>query len=1010
MKKKTVLKGLLCATLCCVAVGGAITLARLSGGESVAALEEAYSKNQTVEIPQKKITVGDTEYDSTAMIVYPDGSSYTVRNGKIEVLDAGLYTVVYYTVVDGKYYEERETFTVKESAVSFDGKKSSWEYGAHEKYATDKNGIVARIAPNETLSYNGIVDLNEFDGEAVFSMFCTPATLGTEDASRITVTFTDIYDSNNFVRVALKRYIHSGDWAHLNTYIQAGANGQEMVGLEPSTEANTIVVNGSRYRKYQDGYYGVYIPYSISGYLNSNEEIGDKEFKLFWDYENKAIYTGNGSMKKLVTYLDHPLCHEKAWEGFTTGEVFVSVNATSYQNATLDLVVTKIGNHDLSVGEVEVDRAPSISVDYAGHEKGDLPKAVKGVPYTLFNASAWDIYEGNISVSAEVYFGYYGTNAYRVPVKDGKFTPDEEGTYTIVYTAKNAFGLKAEYPVNVQTVNATDTIEIELVNPLQNAVSGNEVRVVDSYAVKHAFGNSSVDIVATLKSNPEISYKIDKDALTFTPLYAGVYEVAFTARDYVLQTQEKFEISVTAKQEPYIASEIVLPKLFIEGNTYRLPTAVYGYDLSSGAPKQVTCTLEVKEDGNGVSVTKDGVYTVGEAQTVTVSYSVSAGSNKTSKSFEIPVRSVKNADGELDITKYFVYDSDSASVAADDDYAYLRFNEDTVFEFINPLRADSFSVMFFPSTPNFTAVDIYLSSVQNASQKVKITVKNDGNLQVFVNGKYKTQYAGSFADFADSSMQLEYEGDTVTLNDNSFTLDSYINGEKFEGFEGELAFSMGMSSVSGASQMTFVKLNNQYFYNFTGDLIEPQLSLERMVGERDTGEKITLKPASAYDVLSGYVPHTYSVTLPDGTYGKADDGTVLDGKQDTQKTYVFTLTDFGRYSVVYRAQDGSGNALRYTYTVYCADSVLPSVTIERTSMTAKVGVIVIPRIVSMSDNLTPTEALQVQTTLLLPSGKMIALLGNAFEATVAGEYVVYYNVFDEMGHFTQAKCVITVTE
>ena len=50
-----------------------------------------------------------------------------------------------------------------------------------------------------------------------------------------------------------------------------------------------------------------------------------------------------------------------------------------------------------------------------------------------------------------------------------------------------------------------------------------------------------------------------------------------------------------------------------------------------------------------------------------------------------------------------------------------------------------------------------------------------------------------------------------------------------------------------------------------------------MVGERDTGDKITLKPASAYDVLSGYVPHTYSVTLPDGTYGKADDGTVLDG-------------------------------------------------------------------------------------------------------------------------------------
>ena len=974
-------------------------------------LKELYEKNERVELPQKKITIDGVSYDTTAMVIYPNGSVYTVTNGAFQTTGAGLYSVVYSTVVDGKYYEERDTFTVKERTFTVGDNKSSIFYGNHEHYATDKSGIVLQLASNDTFRFNQIVDLNDYNSESIFSFFTTPTTLGTEDARYVKVTFTDIYDSENTLTIEARRHSSSGDWAHLNTYIVAYANGQDKVGIESDSKNAKTLINGAYYEVFRNSDYGAYIDYSLSGWLKDGEQIGDREIELYIDYETKTVSAGTKGSRKVVTYLDNPLLYSNPWNGFTTGEVFVSVSASSYNSSTFGCVVTKIGDCDLSQEVLEETSTPLISVDFAEYDENGIPQAVVGIPYNIYDASAWDFYDGSLPVTTQVYYNFYGENAYQVPVVNGKFTPTVDGWYTIVYTATNKFGKAERYLVDVQTLDTQALLGVEITDRIATAMSGTTVEVAHAYAVKNAFGKSNIEITATLKSNPEVSYKVDKDTLCFTPYYAGVYEISFKASDYLVTVEEKFEIEISANPKPFIEGAANLPKYLIAGNTYKLPTEIYGYDLSSGVPVKKRCQITVQEDAkSAVTIAENGVYTVGNATTAKVVYSVSSGTTTMELPYEIPVVSVKNNYGEIEITKYFISSDNSTSVTADDDYVYFDFAKNGTVEFINPLTPNLFELGFMIKQGNFDTVDIYLSSVEAKNETVKISIKGENtSIGVYINDKYVGEFSGTFEHFVSSAMSMQYQDGMITIDSVTVPVTTYLSGEKFEGFHGSIVWNMGLSGVRNASKLAIVKVNNQYLYNLTADFIEPQLSIKRMVGERERNEKITISSALAYDVLTGYTTVSYSITHPNGNFVKAENGVVLDGTQNAELDYTFVVNEFGKYVVKYQAVDGNNNTLNYTYTISCADSVLPEVSLTRYEMTAKVGKIVIPK-VTASDNITAQSDLEIVVTVMMPSGKMARVNGDSFDATMLGKYIVFYSVFDEMGHFAQVTCVITVNE
>src|SRR5699024_800361 len=78
-----------------------------------------------------------------------------------------------------------------------------------------------------------------------------------------------------------------------------------------------------------------------------------------------------------------------------------------------------------------------------------------GYEYPVFAASAEDPYGSKTTLTTQVYFGYGSELCYNVNIRNGAFTPQYEGIYTIVYTAENEYGAAASYCIPV-TVMAGD--------------------------------------------------------------------------------------------------------------------------------------------------------------------------------------------------------------------------------------------------------------------------------------------------------------------------------------------------------------------------------------------------------------------------------------------------------------------------------------------------------------------------------------------------------------------------
>lgn len=147
--------------------------------------------------------------------------------------------------------------------------------------------------------------------------------------------------------------------------------------------------------------------------------IGDEFFEVRWDYAERRVY-GTSS---LICDLDESLFFTSLWDGFTTGEVYMSIHAEGYQNSLMNMVITDIGDRKLSDNVFcDVD-APTLTVDYADYTASTVPDAQLNRPYRVFDATAYDSRDGQLPVTTNVYYNYRSTSKARIPVDNGVFTP-----------------------------------------------------------------------------------------------------------------------------------------------------------------------------------------------------------------------------------------------------------------------------------------------------------------------------------------------------------------------------------------------------------------------------------------------------------------------------------------------------------------------------------------------------------------------------------------------------------
>ena len=615
-----------------------------------------------------------------------------------------------------------------------------------------------------------------------------------------------------------------------------------------------------------------------------------------------------------------------------------------------------------------------------------------------------------MDIDTFVYYNYYSANRALVQVADGAFTPKREGTYTIVYKAKDSTGNVAVKTLDVTCVKQESELSIVLGKYSDTCDVMSEVSVARN-AVLGANGAYTVRISAVLKADERVRIEIDPTSRTFVPNAVGAWEIVYTASDYTHTVSEKYDLQVASIPLPIFTGNPILRAYLIKGATYTFES-FDAYDYSGETAVKLATELYVKEDSSETQTKIGGAYTVNASNQVTLVYKATNANGTSEKEIPIPVIDVKYGDVQnLDLEKYF---NGNGFVDSIDEQkaSYVKSydgNDVAKLDFINNVNVNEFTFTFalVENLCNFETLDLVVTNVENPEERLKITfTKTATDLTYWVNDYAIKPFTFAYQTGNEVDFYYNRAKNLVMVNGgNSFSVDTEQG--VFEGFSGNIAtFSLVFNGVSGDVGVDVYKLLKQSFTSTSFDFGTPAvLPREVEITSGLKGERMKIARRDYFDLLDMQLTIEFSVYDPNGEVMIAVDGTEL-YKADYNKDYEIELSDYGVYYVQYKVSDFSGNLVKYGYQITVRDFTPPTVEIIGEDSTCSVGDVVKIANVTVADD--DGEA-NYYVVVIKPNGDVLYVTNGEFEADVKGEYYVYYTVFDESNNATQAYYVVTAS-
>ncbi len=1005
-------------------------------------IKTTYVLGDELSVPQGSFYYGGKAYPAESVVYYPSGNAYNVLEADLD--ETGKYTVEYRAIINDQLVKEKREFTVLKSLYSTSSPLSKIEYGSPVElgipFADEKSptGLHVSLVPGDTFNYNGVVDLSKSSRDnKTFQFYLTPQREGAADVYAIYVKFTDIYDPNNYAIVSMYSYnskdlssnatrasyvtacvpsIGQSYTGHYTTLQPQNATGawrdtifksmrtsgfcsfMSFYGNNGNDEIYFVDANGNRLP--DDAAKSQIADFVVEerGYL------GQHQMDFWWNYEEKSVLSHQPLefVKEAVQFppnygqdwtdtiadFDNPNFYGTLWEGFTTGECYVSMWAEDYSNSTCDFVVTTLDGFDLTQGEppatYEDTAAPAISVNYGKYTESTYPQAKVGCAYPVFNATAMDGNDGETEVSSRAYYGYGTEDQYEVTCTD-VFTPDRVGEFTIVYTAMDKVGNQTTEEVVVTVaLDATELIfDLNTEDAVKTGVQSTFVSTPEP-AYSGGVGDLTYSVVATHKQSGT-QYVGENNA--FRPMEVGTYEVVCTVKDYIGQTKQvSYEVEVTAATGPIFETLPTLPRYFIGEYYYRLP-ALTATDANGNA---VSAEIYVLDGGERTLLEGGLYYTTGETRIVSVIYSAGSGDDVTELVFDIPLVEVLTSN-RIDLSKYFYGDGFTAAATNDSSTLTVNAGETSAtLNFINPLLAEGYNAEFKISKGEFRELSMILTDSVNSKESIKLSWKNESGVAfMYVNGIKST--LSTMLDFAgENASSFAWNNATHTFSDNtsqlSLVIQETVYGEAFNGFSsGKIYVTFEMTGVTGDAELTFYNINGQIIRkNLRTDNTGPMLTLLDSYAPRAyVGEKIDIKSYVAADVISPDVSVSIKVLDPDGQEVEVKNG-------------LFTVAKAGEYKVQYILNDGNNEStVQYIITGRYENQI--DILINGSlAAECKVG-----------DKITPPKAIytsvsgSVTGTMLVidPAGMIVNITAaGSFTASQAGTYVIVYYGVDVSGN------------
>ena len=949
----------------------------------------------------------ETTYTATdAVLMFPDGMTYTV--GKYELNQTGNYTITYSAKTDIGVLKAKKEFKVVKKNWEVTSEASTVTLGDITMTSLDstdsspRRGLTLVLADGDTFKYNVPFNISNTDVNDIITFFCEQVPITGVECKDIYVTLTDCYDENIKIDFIIR-------YGNSTTMASVSATGQSRVGLyRASTDERypEVIIGGVSYRYYTGGG-GARLDAAKSRRLIDNALTWQLDLKN-QDVKISGTTTADGSaLTELVSDLDNQeIFGNNRFVGFTTGEVYLSIRGQDYTVATTTIQIESIfgvSGDALSQAVYEDKVDPIIKVDYTP-TTGKTVYAAKGKEFTIFNATALDV-DLRQGVKAEVYYNYKNSHEIFIPIKNGKFTPNYLGKYTIVYTVSDASGNSdiVEIPVNCIDTGDKDPITIEK-NKLQSLKAGVEstLPVCETEGINGAI-NVEIFVVDAVSNTT----KIDPATRKFTPMGTGTYTVRYEYSDNVYGFTWEYTVeSVASPEITEFLDKPLLPIRFIYGMKYNIDE-YFAYTFTAQTPVSVATKVYARFD-NASEYPAEEIdsksFLISGEENVRFKY-VDVVNGNSKESEWIPIVKVQDAMGMLLPQNYFDGDFDIA-----DEGSALVFTakskSDSAFTFINPIALSSFNLEYvIPETSAYTKINIILTDYADLENQKVITyeiVKGDLMLSIDGGGGTKVATGALLCSGRSRFISYDYLEDKITNEYGTYHLG--LN------FGSQLCYvSVELCGITGDAEFELRRINNQSFaglnYDFQGPTI--QTNIEQVVA--DIGSTYTLPVAFVNDVLTPMLPSSLSVRIksPSGATVVSVDSVSLDGECDATREYSFVLSEYGNYTITYVATDYFGNETRVMKLIRVLDKEAPTLSFddgsnETTVVSIKLGQSHTVKNFVAYDNLDSNEALSVNAMLMNEYG-VVAVVNKSsgvmqFKPDKAGLYKVYVYCIDTAGN------------
>ncbi len=939
-------------------------------------------------VPERTLTSGDTTVTATSVVIKPDGSATTAKEISLDM--SGVYTIIYTATVDGKPYVDEVTFRVDDAAYVVSSSKSSATYGTYSLAKTP--GVMVRLAYGDSVTFNTPIDVsNTTPSDVLVEAFATPDIKGVKDFDKLIFTFHDLENPNIYLRFTVRQSAEGDDYPI--SYALAGGNGQPMAGYEEYWD-----------RLHIDNEWGAQFRHSFSLAFASNYPYvapDNAVISLRYDAATLQSYVGGF----MIIDHDNPAYFNNLWRGFPSGKAKLTMTADMYSSETANFCVSKLRGSDLtSVSYVDND-PPAITVN---SEYDKLPDTKKGAEYSIPTATAFDNYTATY---CEVKTSVWYNNSVLVQVRDGKFTTDRVGSYSIVYEAADKMGNVAK---EVRTLYAYETLENPRViigdAPVVSATVGDTVKVA-GYSADSKSGNASVKITAVLGSE---SFDVGADG--FRPEKAGTYKITYTATDYIGQVgTASYDVEVAMSDKPVFVDKPTVPKAFIEGSEYTL-TAATAIDYRSGSPVEKKATITIDDADGKRTLGADGKVTFAAANNLdnaTVTYECEGAI----VSYEVPVvKAMIEEEGRKRLhAENYLVGSGFTTEKTDEGFILTATEANGGFTFANALVAENSSIEISGtgSTSGFDAIDVtYFDSLDYTRSVTARIVQTGAKADILLCGG-KTGLDHSF--LKSDKFTLNHTQGLMVADKARLDIPTYDDGRTFAGFPSKKVYiSVHFVNAQNGAKINLTSVNGHSMNTSISDRVGPKIVImdANYGGTRDLGTTVTLPAAMAGDTLDPNVEFSMKVTDGSGKVVTDVDGLKLNGV-DPGREYTIKLEDYGAYSISYTASDtfnSRKNTRKLNYIINVVDDVAPEIKFEaKFAETVKVGDrMVIPKF-TVTDNVSEEADITITKYVLTPSGVLVSIPenSNSVKAVQQGKYEFRVIAVDKAGNVAMERVTVT---